>query len=157
MSHLLTEKHIQPFTATWRLMLKARNFQKKLKLSHNSIRSAHISLLPVKEVLYLRLDASTGHIFQAWAQPDQKEKLKFRPEPGLKQSTKSWPGIDPVNFFSRFQSYDYLGLRDLKAGPFSCLHMINGFFCWWFIFLQFIKTTDFVLTAFRYSLIYYIS
>ena len=86
-----------------------------------------------------------GTDFSDSARP--KEKLKF------------WPRPCPVNFRP-----DLLGLSNFKAGSFSCLNIINISFCcctcwwwWWLIFLQFIKPSDSVLTAFRYSVLYYIS
>ena len=69
-----------------------------------------------------------AHTETVSAQPGLKlkEKLKFQPKPG------------PANFFSDFGP-DHLRLSDFKAGAFSCLHIINVFFCWWFIFMLFIK------------------
>ena len=73
----------------------------------------------------------------ARARPGPKGKLKFRPEPGpvwnkIKILARAWPG----QFFFRFHPRQ-LGLSDFKT--FSCLHIINVFFCCWFIFPQIIK------------------
>ena len=65
------------------------------------------------------------------------ERLKFRPEPTPKQNIKFWPGPTSFFFFPDF-------------GPdHICLNNFN-FVAWWFIFLQFIKTVNLVLTAFCY-------
>ena len=68
--------------------------------------------------------------------------------PALSKIKNFGPGLAwPIFFLSAF-SPDHLS--DFKTNPFSCLHIINEFFCWWYIFLQFIKTTDLELTDFCY-------
>ena len=109
-------------------------------------RMATISARPEREI---KLSAP--------ARPGPKEKLKFRTEPGPKGNLKFRPEPGPPRnkiqnfarpiFFFRFRPRK-LGLSDFKTAPFSCLHIINIFFCCWFIFPQIIKTTDIVLTAF---------
>ena len=96
----------------------------------------------------------------AW--PCPKEKLKFRSKPGMVWKgncnfgpSPTRPGTklkilaraQPRQFFFQFRSRQ-LGLIDFKTNPFSCLHIINVFFCCWFIFPQIIKTNDLVLIAF---------
>ena len=78
-----------------------------------------------------------------------KRYAKLWPGSGPKQNDTQCFGPDPAR--SRFFRF-WLGplvFSDFKTGPFSCFHLIKDFFYWWFIFLQFIKTSDFVLTAFR--------
>ena len=113
---------------------------------------------------YMRynLELWTDQIFQAWpctgphscnfglARPEREIKISSRVRLGQKQNTKFWPKSARLFFFSNLGP-DRLGLSDFKTGPFSCSRIINEFFCWWYIFLQFINTTDLVLTSFHYS------
>ena len=77
------------------------------------------------------------------ARPGTKEKLKFRSEPGPAQKgngnfgpSLAWPETKykilaqarPGQFFFRFRPRQ-LGLSDFKTSLFSCLHIINVFFC----------------------------
>ena len=80
------------------------------------------------------------------ARPEIEIEILARAWPDLKRNTKLHPGPAGQIFF-RFRPRQ-LGLSDFKTSPFSCLHIINVFFCWWFIFPQIIKTTDLVLITF---------
>ena len=85
------------------------------------------------------------------ARPGPKGKMKFRPEPDPTWNEIQNFGPGPARpgecFFFRFRPRQ-LSLSDFETSPFSCLHILNVFFCWWFFFPQIIKTTDFVLIAF---------
>ena len=130
------------------LLLKRETILTKLLINRKRIISIFLSLhAPTLEVCM-------GRIFR----PGPKEELKFRPRPGPKGKLKYRPKSDPARniiknfgpssfFFFRFHPRQ-LGLCDFKTGPFSCLCIINVFFCYWFIFLQIIKTTNLVLIAF---------
>ena len=82
------------------------------------------------------LEVCMGRIFQVRTRPEvkikvsaqtgQKEKLKFRPRPGL------------AKFFSDFGP-DCLGLKDFKTGPFSCLQIIKVFFAGDLFFFNLLK------------------
>ena len=89
------------------------------------------------------------------SRPGEKEKLKFwpKPDPARSKIQNHWPGPGPSRWprlgpawriFFPDSGPNCLDLSDFKTSPFSCLRMINDkwFFCWWFILLQFIKTTD---------------
>ena len=85
----------------------------------------------------------------ARVKPDLNGKFQFGIEPGpaQKENSNFVQGPAQTIYFSDFKS-DLFGLSDFNTIPFGCLHIINIFFFWWFIFLQFIKTTDLVLTTF---------
>ena len=79
--------------------------------------------------------------------PSTEENVKFLTEPGWPETKyKILARVSPGQIFFWFQPGT---LCFTCTDPFSCLHIINVIFCWWFIFLKFIKTTDLILTTYR--------
>ena len=79
----------------------------------------------------------------------QKEKLKFWVKPGpvrpdQTQNTKLWPGPGPDIFFP------------ISAVILKPVHSVAFTFLLIIFFRHFIKTTDLILTAFRYYFAFYI-